>query len=73
MDLLGDAILAIDYNDITLISDTGRSLQAQSIISRERVDTSVFVDFNSSCELIEYLQEKQQNKFFCAVDGVSKT
>ena len=60
--LLGEIYLDIDYKNIAYISDTGRNWTNSEGNRRDKVDSNILVDFDSSSELKKYLSKEPHDK-----------
>lgn len=55
--VLGEIYLAIDYTNIAYISDTGRNWVEGRANRRDKVDSSIHLNFNSDTELLSYFSK----------------
>ena len=62
--LLGEVYLDIDYSDIAYINDTGRNWTSGKSNVRDKVDSNIKANFNSSEELLAYLSKPHPKLVF---------
>lgn len=60
--ILGEVYLDIDYTDIAYVNDTGRNWTNSTSNLRDRTNSKVSADFNSSSDLINYLKNSPARK-----------
>jgi hypothetical protein len=60
--ILGEVYLDIDYTDIAYISDTGRNWTSGRFNRRDKVASSIEVDFKNGESLLEYLNSSPASK-----------
>lgn len=61
--ILGEIYLDIDYSNILYITDTGRNWENDIANRRDKVSSHVEQSFNSSYQLIEYINNHPHNQF----------
>jgi len=65
--LLGEIYMDIDYSDIAYITDTGRKWNSQNSNLRDRVKSNVIVKLKNGLDLLDYLNNKQNDKIILQI------
>lgn len=60
--ILGEVYLDIDYSEIVYINDTGRNWTNGKSNIRDKVNSNIQADFNTTSELLNYLTKSPHNK-----------